>query len=55
MHVIATEHNGLKKDGNDRCYLVLRDLIFQLRCLSTDGFRVDKVLLCGCEPLAQRF
>lgn len=40
------------KDG--RRYLMLRDLILQLRRLSADRFRVDEVFLCGSEPLAQR-
>lgn len=41
-------------DVSEGCYLVLRDLIFQLRRLGADGFGVDEVFLCGGEPLAQR-
>lgn len=37
----------------DRYYLMLRDLIFQLGRLGTDGFTVDEVFLCGSEPLIQ--
>lgn len=38
---------------DERSYLVLRDLIFQLGRLGTDGFTVDEVFLCGSKPLAQ--
>ena len=46
------KHMGTMADGGH--YLMLRDLIFQLRRLRADGFRVDQVFLCGSEPLAQR-
>lgn len=32
---------------------MLRDLIFQFRCLCADWFGVGQVFLCGGEPLAQ--
>lgn len=38
---------------DEQSYLMLRDLIFQLGRLGTDGFTVDKVFLCGSEPLVQ--
>lgn len=40
--------------SDDGYYLMLRDLILQLRRLSADGFGVGQVFLCSCEPLAQR-
>ena len=53
MTTINASECDKNKRENDLCYLMLRDLILQLRCLSADGFRVDKVLLCGSKPLAQ--
>lgn len=42
---------SVSKDGQR--YLMLRDLIFQLGRLGSDGFAVDEVFLCGSEPLTQ--